>query len=142
MFFIHPLIQVTATLLALYVLWLGVNRFRHLHLQQKTAFRWQLHVRLGTLVLLLWLVGMVVGLVVAKQNWHGILITGTHGNRLFLILPLILFSLVSGLYMEKRKRRRIMLPFIHGSSNILLVIMVLLQAISGWQVYKEFIRGY
>ena len=141
MFIIHPIIQLLATLLALYVLLLGINRFRRLHLHQKTSFKWQLHVRLGTIVMLLWLAGMVIGLITVKINWHGLLITGSHGNRMFIILPLILFSLISGWYMHKRKIQRIVLPLIHGSLNVLLIILVLLQALSGWQVYKAFVLG-
>ena len=51
MLIIHPLIQLAATLLALYVLLLGVARFRQLHMRQKTLFQWQRHVRLGTIAL-------------------------------------------------------------------------------------------
>lgn len=141
MLIIHPVIQLAATLLALYVLLLGVGRFRRLHMRQKTLFQWQRHVRLGTIALLLWLVGMVLGLVMVKVYWHGLLITGNHGNRFFVILPLILFGLISGWYMHKRKKQRVLLPLIHGSANVLLIILALLQALSGWKVYDAFVLG-
>ena len=36
----HPLLQTLATLLAGYVLWLGIQRFRGLHWRQKVAIKW------------------------------------------------------------------------------------------------------
>ncbi|RUM44267.1 MAG: DUF4079 domain-containing protein [Desulfocapsa sp.] len=141
MLILHPLIQLLATLVAFYVLLLGVGRFRRLHLQQKTAFNWQRHVRLGTVVLLVWLSGLFLGLLMVKLYWHGLLITGDHGKRAFIILPLILVGLVSGWYMHKRKKKRIVLPLIHGSVNVILLIIVTMHAFSGWQVYDAFILG-
>ena len=138
---VHPLIQLLATVMAFYVLLLGVGRFRRLHLQQKAAFNWQLHIRLGTVVLLIWLAGLFFGLLMVKLYWHGILITGDHGKRAFLILPLILVGLATGWYMHKRKKKRIILPLIHGSVNLLLFIVVVMHAYSGWQVYDAFVLG-
>ena len=141
MFLFHPIIQLSATALALYVLVLGIARFRRLHLNHKTVFKWQRHVLLGTVTLLLWLVGMGVGLTVVKINWHGVLITGTHGARLTVVLPLILLSLGSGWYMHRKKGRRIFLPLFHGTINLLLIIFALFQVLSGWQVYNAFVIG-
>lgn len=138
MFLFHPFLQLSATAISLYVLVLGISRFRRLHLKHKTVFQRQRHVFFGTATLLLWLVGMGVGLVVVKTNWHGFLITGTHGNRLAIFLVLILLSLGSGWYMHWQKGRRIFLPLAHGAINFLLVILALLQILSGWQVYKSF----
>lgn len=141
MLLIHPLIQLIATLLDLYVLLLGVDRFRRLHLQQKTVFKWKRHVRAGTFAMLLLLFGLVFGLIMVKVSWHGLFITGSHGDRIYIILPLIFFSLLSGWYMHIYKKQRIILPLIHGSGNLLLIILVLLQAITGWQVYNAFVLG-
>lgn len=138
---IHPVIQLLATILAVYVLLLGVGRFRRLHLQQKSSFNWLRHVRLGTVVLLTWLGGLILGLSVVKVYWHGFLITGTHGSRAFMLLGLICIGLCSGWYMHKRKKPRVLLPLIHGSVNTLLLLMVLLHAISGWEVYSIFVLG-
>lgn len=44
---IHPIIQLSAVVLTLYVFCLGVQRFRSIHLRQKTLFRWKRHVLLG-----------------------------------------------------------------------------------------------
>ncbi len=141
MFLIHPMVQLSATLFALYALLLGINWFRRFHLKQKIMFNWQHHVRFGSIALLLWLLGLIVGLLVAKQYWHGVLITGSHGDRLFFILPLIVAGLFSGWYMDKRKKQRVFLPLIHGGINVVLIILVLLQTLSGWQVYKAFVLG-
>jgi len=141
MLIVHPLIQLLATLVAFYVLLLGVGRFRRLHLQQKAAFNWKLHVRLGTVVLLIWLVGLFWGLLMVKLYWHGLLITGDHGKRAFLIMPLILLGFTTGWYMNKRKKKRIILPLIHGSVNVLLLVVVAMHAFSGWQVYDAFVLG-
>jgi uncharacterized membrane protein YozB (DUF420 family) len=138
---IHPIIQLVATLLALYVLLLGADRFRRLHMQQDIQFKWQRHVQLGTLALLLWLSGLILGIIMVKTYWHGFFITGSHGNRVYVIIPLILFGLSSGWYMHKRKKQRVLLPLIHGGANVLLIILVFLQALSGWQVYNTFVLG-
>ncbi|HHD64769.1 MAG TPA: DUF4079 domain-containing protein [Desulfobulbaceae bacterium] len=141
MLIIHPILQSVTTLLALYVLLLGAGRFRRLHLRQRSLFKWQRHVWLGTVTLLLWFFGLVFGLVMVKVYWHGFFITGNHGKRLVIFLPLLLFGLISGWYMHTHKKKRIILPLIHGSANLLLIILALLQAKTGWQVYKDFVLG-
>ena len=141
MFLFHPIIQLSATAISLYVLVLGIARFRRLHLNYKTIFKWQRHVLLGTVTMLLWLAGIGVGLTVVKINWHGFLITGTHGNRMVIILLLILLGLGSGWYMHRQKGQRVFLPLIHGTINLLLIILALAQILSGWQVYQAFVVG-
>lgn len=138
---IHPVLQIAGTLLALYVLLLGVARFRRLHLRHKIPFQWQRHVRLGTIALLLWAGGLFFGILMVKVYWQGFLITGMHGRRFVLLLPMIVFGLFSGRYMHIHKKQRRILPFLHGSSNLLLIMLALLQILSGWQVYREFVLG-
>ena len=137
----HPVIQVLATLLAGYVLWLGLQRFRSLHWRQKVAFKWKAHVNLGIVTLGLWLAGLVGGLVMARVWWHGFLITGTHGKVALAMLPLLLFGLFSGLYMDRRKKKRRALPLLHGSNNLLLLILASYQAYTGWWVYSVYVLG-
>jgi len=141
MLLIHPILQFSASLLALYVLLLGVARFRRLHLQHKVRFLWKRHVQLGTVVLLVWLFGMALGLIMVRIYWHGSLITGGHGKRSFFLLPLIFFGLFSGYHMHKHKKNRVLLPLLHGASNLFLIILVFLHALSGWQVYDAFVLG-
>jgi len=141
MLILHPLVQITATLPALYVLWLGLGRFRQRHLQHKVAFKWQFHVKWGFVALSLWLLGTLIGLAMTKVYWHGTFMTGSHGNRVFVIVPLLLFGLFSGWYMNRQKKQRIVLPLVHAVANIVLILFVLLQALSGWDVYREFVLG-
>ncbi len=141
MLIFHPILELSATLLCIYVLVLGAARFRRLHLKQKTFFKWQRHVMLGTAALLVLLSGALFGLLMVKVYWHGVFITGSHGRRLFYILPLTLAGLSSGWYMHKWKKRRVLLPLIHGSINVLLVVLLFLQAFSGWQIYDAYVLG-
>ena len=128
-----------AGLLALYVLYLGVQRFRVLHLHHKTAFRWKLHVVLGEVSLGAWLVGTLTGFVMVYIYWHGILITGIHGKTALVMLPFIIFGLFSGLYMDRKKRKRKLLPIIHALNNLFVLILALTQVISGWPFLRALI---
>lgn len=141
MFLIHPLTQVIATLLAIYVLKLGVARFRRLHFQHKTVFNWKRHVFLGKITLLLWFFGLSFGFIMVKTRWHGLLITGPHGTSALYFLPLLITGFGTGLYMDRQKKQRVLLPLIHAGTNILIFFMALLQAVSGWQVYNAFVLG-
>ncbi len=141
MFFILPLMQLSATLLALYVLQLGVARFRRLHLKQAKTFNWKRHVLLGKTATGLWFFGLLLGLVMARVNWHGLLITGIHGVHGLYIIPILCMGVFTGFYMEKGKKKRLLLPLIHAGVNLLVLAMALLQAASGWQVYNVFVLG-
>ncbi|MFC1813759.1 DUF4079 family protein [Thermodesulfobacteriota bacterium] len=141
MLFIHPVIQCSATLLALYVLGIGVQRFRSLHLKQKVKFNWKRHVLLGQIALITMLTGMLGGAVMSYATWHGFLVTGTHGKVALVMLPLILFGLFSGLYMDRRKKKRTLLPLIHGLNNMIVLALALYQISSGRWVVNVYILG-
>jgi uncharacterized membrane protein YozB (DUF420 family) len=102
---IHPIIQLSAICLGLYVFYLGVQRFRSLHLKQKVKFNWKRHVLLGKIVMATWLAGILGGVSVVYMTWHGFLVTGIHGKVALVILPLILFGLFSGLHMNRKKKK-------------------------------------
>ena len=139
---VHPVIQGSATLLALYVFFLGVQRFRFIHLYHRVAFQRKRHVFLGEIALGLWLVGIVGGMVMVYFYWYGFLITGTHGEVALVMVPFIFFGLASGLYMNHDKKQRKVLPLIHGLSNLVLLILALTQVVSGWRVYRDFVLGW
>lgn len=139
---VHPVIQGSATLLALYVFFLGVRRFRFLHLYQGVAFKWKRHVFLGKIALGAWLVGIVGGMTVVYSYWYGFLITGTHGKVALVMVPFIIFGLASGQYMNHNKKKRKVLPLIHGLSNLVLLILALTQVVTGWWVYRVFVLGW
>jgi nitric oxide reductase large subunit len=132
---IHPIIQLSAVVLTLYVFCLGVQRFRSLHLHQKTLFRWKRHVLLGKIALLALLGGMMGGMTMVYFYLHGFLITGVHGKVAFVMTIFIIFGGTSGLYMDRNKKKRTALPLIHGLSNLVLLILALTQVVTGWTVY-------
>jgi hypothetical protein len=133
--------QLMATVLVLVVLQQGLQRFRFQHLKQKTAFKWKQHVYLGTCVIVLWLAGLVGGLVVVRNYWYAIFITGLHGKVGMVMLPLMLVGVVSGWIMHQRKKRRKILPLIHGLNNLVLVLLAFFQIYIGWQVLDAFVWG-
>ena len=141
MLVIHPIVQCLAILLALYVFFLGLQRFRFLHLHHKTVFHWKQHVVLGEIALGALLAGMLVGMAMVYVYWHGFLITGIHAGIALIMAPCIIFGFVSGLYMNHKKRKRRLLPFIHGLNNLVVLIMGIGQIISGFGVYRAFVLG-
>jgi nitric oxide reductase large subunit len=138
---IHPIVQCSAIVLALYAFSLGVQRFRSLHLKQKTVFRWKRHVVLGQIALGVWLAGMLGGMTSVYLYWHGFLITGTHAKVALFMVPLIIFGLSSGLYMDRNKKKRKVLPMLHGLNNLILLMLALTQIVTGWGVYHTFVLG-
>ncbi|MEA1900032.1 MAG: DUF4079 family protein [Thermodesulfobacteriota bacterium] len=132
MLVIHPIIQFSAVMLTLYVFYLGVQRFRSLHLHQKTLFKWKRHVLLGKIAMLALLGGMMGGMTMVYFYWNGFLITGFHGRVALVMTPFIIFSAASGLYMNRNKKKRTALPMIHGLSNLVLLFLALTQAVTGY----------
>ena len=138
---IHPIIQCLAILLAFHVFFLGLRRFRLVHLNHKTVFHWRKHVALGEIALGILLAGMAGGIIVVYTTWHGLFITGIHGMVALIMAPLIIFGFTTGLYMNHRKKKRRILPFIHGLNNLVVLLMAISQIISGSWVYKVFVLG-
>ena len=146
MLLIHPLMQLMATVLVLVVLQQGLQRFRFQrfrfqHLKQKAAFKWKQHVSLGTCVIVLWFVGFVGGLVVVRNYWYAVFITGLHGKVGVAMLPFMVVGIVSGWIMHYRKKRRKVLPLIHAVNNLVLVLLALFQTYNGWHVLNAFVWG-
>ena len=141
MLFLHPVLQLSANLLALYVFFLGVQRFRSLHLKQKVKFNWKRHVLLGKITMFGWLAGMLGGAGMAYITWGGFLITGTHGKVARVMPPLILFGLFSGLYMNRKKKKRTLLPIVHGLNNMIVLALALYQISTGWWVLNAYVLG-
>ncbi len=119
-------------MLTLYVFYLGVQRFRSLHLHQKTLFKWKRHVLLGKIAMLALLGGMMGGMTMVYFYWNGFLITGFYGRVALVMTLFIIFSAASGLYMNRNKKKRTALPMIHGLSNLVLLILALTQAVTGY----------
>ena len=54
---LHPLMQVCAAVLGVWAMWQGMKRAAMLYGKKKMLFPWKQHVRLGTLALVLWILG-------------------------------------------------------------------------------------
>lgn len=141
MLVIHPIVQFLAIVLALYVFYLGLQRFRFLHLNHTVVFRWRRHAVLGEIALGVLLAGMLGGMAVVYVYRHGFFVTGIHGPVGLVMVPFMIFGLVSGLYMNHKKKQRRILPLIHGLNNLAVLLMAVSQIVSGWGVYGAFVSG-
>lgn len=140
MLFLHPVNQLFSIILAFYVFFLGLQRFRSLHLNHDIRFNWKRHVTFGIISLAIMFMGLLGGTAIVDFYWGGSRITGIHATIAFIILPFLLFGLFTGLYMNKKKKKRKSLPFIHGIANLFLLILAFVQILTGWGVYVNFIR--
>jgi len=134
---IHPVIQAAVVLAYLYVAWLGLQRLASQHLRKKARFNWQRHVRLGTVVMVVALLGAAGGLIVAKSFWYRYLATGLHGVLGLIAAGLVLVGLVTGVYMNWKKRPRRVLPLVHGLNNLVLLGLIVALVITGLEEYGE-----
>jgi uncharacterized membrane protein YozB (DUF420 family) len=141
MLYLHPLLQFCLTALSVYVLYLGIQRFRSLHLGHKTAFPRKRHILLGKVVLGGWLLGMAGGVYITKAYWQRTFITGDHAEIAAIMAPLIAWGLISGLYLEFSTRKRTLFPLLHGLGNTICVVLALLQILEGWEVLQDFVWG-
>ncbi|NVM26820.1 MAG: DUF4079 domain-containing protein [Desulfobacterales bacterium] len=141
MLVVHPIIQFLAILLALYVFYLGLQRFRFLHLHHKVVFRWKRHVALGEIALGVLLAGMLGGMAVVFVYRHGVFMTGIHGKGALVMAPFMIFGLESDLYMNHKKKQRRILPLIHGLNNLFVLLMAVSQIVSGLRIYRAFVLG-
>ncbi len=141
MFLIHPIFQSVGILITIYVMKLGISRFRMVHLKQKTRFNWKQHVRFGIVAATIWLIGIFGGLYTVKTSWHGLLITGYHARIGLLLIPFILFAIGSGFYMNKQKKKLKVLPLIHALCNTAMLFLALSQIFTGIGVYRTYVLG-
>jgi len=141
MFYIHPVLQFSGILFALFVFKLGIARFRMIHLKQKMRFNWKQHVRFGISATIIWLTGIFGGLYIVKTSWYSFMITGLHAQIGLLMIPFIIFALVTGIYMDKNKKKRTVLPLVHGVFNTVMLILAFVQIYTGIAVYRTYILG-
>lgn len=136
---IHPIIQSVAMLLGIYVLYMGILRFRLQHMGIKHFFNWKLHVKLGKIVHGLWLLGFGLGLFMAHYAWGSINLTGGHFLVGVIMVPVIIVALISGLILEKPKGKRATLALLHGVCNLILFFLACYQAYSAIEVIELFL---
>jgi hypothetical protein len=141
MFLIHPIFQSAGTLIALYVMTLGISRFRMIYLKKKVRFNWKQHVRFGIIATTIWMIGLLGGLYTVKTSWYGFLITGDHAKIGLLMIPFIIFAIGSGIIMDRKKKKRTALPLIHAIFNIAMLCLALLQIYTGVGVYRTYVLG-
>lgn len=131
LFWVHPVLQATATCGAVYVLFLGWQRFRRLHCKGSVTFAWKRHVLLGKTVLGLWCVGAILGVVVARLEWGAFFITGTHMEVGLWFVPLATVGFLTGNRLDRVRKRRFWLPLLHGATSTLLIALAATQAWTG-----------
>lgn len=136
---IHPAIQTVAMILAVYVLYMGIQRFRFQHMKVRCMFNWKRHVLLGKVVHALWLFGAGLGLYMAYWAWGSIDLTGGHYLVGVLMVPVIIVALITGLILEKPKGKRAGLALLHGVCNVALFLMACYQSYSSIEVIELFL---
>ena len=139
MFYIHPVMQFLATLLAVYVFVLGWPRLRVAFTGDRAYFAWQRHVRLGMIALIVLLAGMLGGAWITSHYWGGVGFTSWHYWIALAMTPLMLFGLISGLIMDRKRTRRKVLPIMHGLVNLAVLVLALLQIWTGVHVLRIFV---
>lgn len=135
---LHPLIQDLCLILAFWVLFMGIKRFRVQHLGAKLLFPWKQHVFWGKVVHATWFFGMLLGLFMAWYAWGDINLTGLHFLGVAM-LPVMAVGFTTGLMLQKPKGKRPTLALVHGISNLLLVCMALFQAVTSIDVINLFL---
>lgn len=139
MLWVHPLLQIIATMFGIYAGYLGAERFMSQHLHMRTQFLWKRHVFVGRIALALWMIGLIGGATVARLKWQVNFVTGAHYQIAFLMVPLMVLGVLTGIYMDRKKAKRTLLPLLHGTCNMLALFLAFLQIRTGWQVIKDFI---
>lgn len=133
---LHPLMQLCAAALGLWAMWQGLKRVAMLR-GKKILFPWKQHVKLGTLALVLWILGGL-GFYVTLELFGSTHITGLHAILAWPVITLAFVGLITGYIMNRYKRKRKILPMIHGILNVLLLILVAVECYTGSQVWKDF----
>lgn len=140
MLWIHPLVQLAMTLLALWVMEMGVRRFLFVHLGRRSVlFPWKRHVLWGKVVLVGWLAGLVAGVVAMRLSFGTWGITGAHYTVSAAMAALIGTGYASGHLLDRVKKRRKYLHVFHGLNNAALLALALYQGWTGWALVGMFL---
>ena len=139
MLWIHPLLQLAATFLAVYVLSLGWPRFQTNHLGKKGKFMWAEHVKLGKYTHILWMSGLVLGQYAVSKEWGHNGVTGNHYWVGQLMMPCIAAGYITGVIMDRKRMARRYLPLVHGVFNAVAVVLALVQMVTGAVVVRDFL---
>lgn len=133
----HPIVQFLALFIGLYALWQGWLRVRMTVFKKKVIFPWKSHVRMGTLAMILWMIGGL-GFYTTHTIFGETHITEIHADVAWVIFALCAFGLINGAIMDKYKKQRHWLPVIHGVANTILVAIAIFECCNGISVLKNF----
>ncbi|MGE4298521.1 MAG: DUF4079 family protein [Desulfovibrionaceae bacterium] len=135
----HPIIQLSVTVLSTYVMFMGIQRFRFVHAKAKVRFDWKRHVLLGKIVLAVWFFGFCLGLGMARYDWGTVNLTEGHFMVGMIMAPLIVFGFVSGLILQTPAKGHGRLALVHGVLNTVLFLLSLYQLVTGIGVVRLFL---
>lgn len=135
---IHPVLQLSAILLAYYAGYLGLQRLRSLHFGQPVRFQRERHVLAGSISLLALLGGLAGGMIMVARFLH---VEHGHGHELhkevaFLLLPFLAIGIFTGFMLYLSPGKRTILPAVHGINNLIILALVLVQIYTGLHLFQ------
>lgn len=133
----HPVFQFSGLALGIYALWQGWLRVKMTIFRKKVIFPWKSHVRLGSLAMILWLIGGL-GFYTTHSIFGQTHITEIHARLAWVIFALCVFGLINGAIMDKYKKKRKWLPIAHGAANLVLVVLAVFECCNGVEVWEMF----
>ncbi len=139
MLWLHPVIQLLATMMAFYVLFLAWQKVKILHLGQKGKFEWRKHVFWGRIIIIVWFGGLVLGRVAVHSHWDMSPLFLTHSQGAMIMVPFMLIAYVTGSVMDRKRQKRFWLPVVHGVNNIIMLGLALYQFYTGYFIVVNFI---
>lgn len=141
-YLIHPFIQMSAAIIALFAAYHGLQRARSLHFGAQTTFNRNLHAGLGATALLILLGGMAGGIIIVSR-FHDQLqpLQSMHGTGALFVLPLLLVGIFTGFYLYLYPTKNKILPAVHGLNNLTVLLLFLFQAYTGLQLYSRMTAG-
>ena len=138
MLWLHPLIQLLATVMAFYVLFLAWPRFKSLHLSKQGKFEWKKHAFWGRIIIIVWLGGLVLGKVAVQSHWNMSPLFLTHSQGAMFMVPFMIVAYVTGSVMDRKKQKRLWLPMVHGLNNLVMLGIALYQVYTGYFIIVNF----
>ena len=137
---LHPILQLLVTFLSAYVAYMGVQRFLFTFCKMKSCFfAWKRHVLLGSIVLIIWFLGFLLGAGYAYLRWGAVGLTDDHFSTAMIMLPLLAVGFGTGMALRVPAKRGPTVPLVHGVCNMLLFLLSLWQIWTGWEVIEMFL---
>jgi hypothetical protein len=128
---IHPIAQGLTAVIALYVLWLGIQRFASRHLGKSTIFEWERHVLLGKVVVSVWALGAIGGTAATYIEYGKIFTESLHFRVGIAMLAALAVTWLTGTHMDRHRNASTVLPVVHLINNVILLVLFIVQAVTG-----------